>query len=408
MKTMSKKIWTVAAMMLTSVTFIACGGNDDVNSDDIDTVTPPTSTEVTPEQEKEYIESVGIEFVRLFKASDYQDIANIATELEEVDGDGIFEDFIKETKNGNYDKTKLIALANIKGSFVASYKSKKWSRNSTTGDLSMQYTASDGKVWELKESHSGSWGTVTISEDEDWYYDSGYKYYFTTTKTEIPKTVKMALTKGGETVANVDFTINNISFEDERPSLSSKMSYTLTAKVRDFEVTSSATYNPGGSADVKATVKKNGKTILTVDAAGSTIMSKGEINDGSITNINVCVLNKLNAKGSVINIKSLSEALQEADENDENETVFDRWLNNANKYIDLGLYNNNEKKQAEIYLGKDAKRYYSSYYRYKVVPMLKFSDKTTYSFEEYFSEDAFKKLIDEVETTLKEFEKLVD
>ncbi len=414
---MKKYLLAFSTMLCMCFTFTACGGDDDDSvpgggsGDDNGSSVEIPSGSVDPAKEKQYIESVGQEFAKLFRASDYQDIADLGNELDVVDADGIFEDFIESTEKG-YDEIDLIKLANIKGSFVGSYKDRSMKRTSTTGDLNITYTASDSKKWVLSVSHSGNLGTVTLAEDRDYYYSGGRYYnYITTTKMEIPKTVKVKLTKGSETVAEANLTINNLTITDGEPSIASKMSYTLSSKVKDFEVTSNAEYNPGGKATVKATVKKSGKTVTTVNVEGNSSMSKGEISNGNVTSLNVCILEKLNVKGSVKDIKSLSDALDEADENYDNESTFDRWLKNANSYIDLGLYNNNPTKQAKIILGKDASRDYwgGSYHtHFEIVPMIEFTDGTSYSFEEYFDKNNFRNLIDEVEKIVKEFEKLVD
>lgn len=411
---MKKYLLAFSTMLCMCFTFVACGGDDDDevpgSGSDVPNIEVP-SGEVNPTNEKQYIESVGQALAKLFRASDFQDIADMANELEDVEADGIFADFIQTTEKG-YDEIDLIKLANIKGTFVGSYKEKSMKRTSTTGDLNITYTASDNKKWVLSVSHSGNLGTVTLDEDWDYYYSGGrYNEYITTTKMEIPKAVKAKLTKDSETIAEVNLTINDLTITNEEVSQTSKASYTLSSKVKDFEVTSNAIYNPSGATTVKATVKKGKTTVATVDVEGNSSISKGEVSNGNANSINVCILDKLNVKGSIKDVKNLVDALDEANENEYNETNFDRWLKNANSYIDLGLYNNNPTKQAKVILGKDADKDYwgGSYHTYyRIVPMIEFTDGTSYSFEEYFDETTFKNLMDEVEKIINDFEKLVD
>ncbi|MCQ2255376.1 MAG: hypothetical protein MJZ29_07750 [Bacteroidaceae bacterium] len=412
---MKKYLLAFSTMLCMCFTFVACGGDDDDvpgsgGEEGGGTVVVP-SGKVDPAKEKQYIESVGQELAKLFRASDFQDIADMANELDDIEGDDVFEDFIETTEKG-YDEIDLIKLANIKGSFVGSFKNKSMKRTSSTGDLNISYTASDNKQWVLSVSHSGNLGTVTLDEEWDYHYSDGhYNEYITTTKMEIPKTVKAKLTKANETVAEVNLTINSLTITDGEPSQASKASYTLSSKVKDFEVTSNSEYNPGGKTIVKANVKKGKTNVATVTVEGNSSLSKGEISNGNVTSLNVCILDKLNVKGNINDIKSLADALEEAEDNDENETTFDRWLKNANSYIDLGLYNNNSTKQASIIFGKDADKDYwgGSYHTYyEIVPMIEFTDGTSYSFEEYFDEKTFKSLMDEVDKIINEFEKLVD
>lgn len=422
---MKKFYVTLATMLFMSFAFVACGGEDDPVDDGDNTETGTgsgsdsgntgggSSAQMSSSEEKEYLEKVGNEFIGLFNASDYEDIANLGQELDETEGDGIFEDFIEETQTSIYgDKTLLLKLANVKGSFESSYKTREWKKTSSTGDMKMTYTASDGKKWVLTVAHSGNLGTVTIVEDEDYDYspNGNWNYYTETYKMEVPKEVKATLTKAGNTVAEVSLNITNLIIEKGEPALDSKMSYTMTSKIKDITATSESTYNPGGSASVKATVKKGTKVLADVKVDGKSSMSKGEITNGSGT-VNAVILNKLNIKGDITDVKNFVEALDEADHNDENKATFDRWVNNANSYLNLGLYNNNSTKQATIIIGSDSEKdYWGSQYHtyYYAVPMIKFADGSTYSFEEYFTETRFRSLVDAFEKLLKEFENLVD
>lgn len=429
---MSKKILAVAAMLFMSFAFIACGGDDPVSdggtgagagtgdgsgngaggSDDINT----PSGVVAPNDEKAYIDAVGKEFVSLFNASDYQDVTNVAKEISNIEGEGMFEDFIKKTQTGTYEWTQLLALSNVKGAFSAKYGQKKWQQDSKTGNLTMTYTDKNGTKWVLSVQHNGSWGVVNVTKDDDWVYD-GYPTYTghyetTTYQLDVPKSIQVTLTKGNETVADVKLNITDINIKNNEPSINAKAAYNLTAKVKDFDITNNVAYTPNGAASVVAEVKKGNKTLVTVNITGNTNISNNEITDGNVSSLNVCVLNKLNVKGDIKNIKALSEAIEKAQDNDENESAFDRWVTNANSYINLGLYNNNPTKQASIVLGKDSDRkyYYGSGYTtyFRMVPMVAFSDGTKYSLEEYFDDDLFENLMNQVENVIKDFERLVD
>lgn len=428
---MKKLFLLVSTMLFSSLVFVACGSDDDnttIGGGETggSTVETPQGN-VTPQQEKEYIEAVGRDFVNQFHATDYQDLSNVAQELSEVEGEGIFSDFIKKTELSKYETIDLINLANISGTFTASYENKKWVKSGTTrsngANLVMNYTDSNNTIWNLSAISDGSWGTITAFEDKTFQYDySNYNNsYYSTTKTQItvPKTVTLTLTKGGSVVSSVVLNITNITFDGYEPSITSKMSYNMTSKIKDIEATNNVEYNPNGVANVLATVKKNDITLVSASVNGSTSQSKGEINNGKVTDLNIVIFNKLNIKGSISDINSLAEAMDEAYDNYDNEAAFDRWIKNANSYVHFDLYNNNTDKQASIIIGKDAYKSYSYNYdpttgysskevtRFRAVPMIKFNDDTTYSLDEYFDQESFQTLIDNVEKVVKEFQNLV-
>lgn len=417
---MKKNLWTLAAMLFMSVAFFSCGGDDEAgtgggndNTGEGGGSTTIPSGDVTPDKEKQYLEEVGREFVNLFKASDYQDIADLGNELGNIEGEGVFEDFIKETQNGAYDKTLLIAMANIKGTYSGSYAEGKMKKVSSNGDLNITYTASDKSQWVLQATGSGSWGVTTVSKDKDYHWDGNSSYYSTTTyKLDIPKSLNVKLTKNGASIANVNLNITNLTLDNENVvDLGSKMSYTLTAQVKDFDIKSNAEYNAGGNASVSASVNKGGKALVAVSVNGSTTMSKGEITNGK-ANVNVVILNKVNIKGEMKDAKSFGEALEKADSYSTDAANFDRWIKNANSYIDFGLYNNTPTKQATLFLGKDSYRKYDystgkDVTHYRPAAMLKFADDTTYSLEEYFDERSFQSVTDAFNRVMREFERLV-
>lgn len=420
---MKKKILAVSAVLFMSLGFIACGNDDPAEGDGSgsgsgsgtgtgggNTEIPGGGNVVNPTTEKEYIEGVSKDLVNLFSASDFQDVADVAGEIAETGGNGPFEDFIEYTEQSDYDETYFIKLSNMKGSYSASYKDKTWKTNSKSGDLNMSYTASDGKVWSLSVTHSGSWGVISEVQEERYYYYYEPEVYTTTHKIDIPKSVRVILKKGNDTAVDVNVNITDLNISNNKLTPSSKVSYNLTAKIKDMEVSQSTTYNPNGNASVNTTLKKAGKDAISVTVEGNTSTSRDEITNGNANNINVSILNKLVVKGKISDVKNFTDALDEASRNDENESTVDRCISRANSYIDIGLYNgtsSSSAKQASVIFNKDYERMYGYTY-YKAVPVMKFSDGTTYSFEEYFTESRFESLINLIDKKVKEFENLAN
>ena len=116
----------------------------------------------------------------------------------------------------------------------------------------------------------------------------------------------------------------------------------------------------------------------------------------------VDVLGKVQLKGTVSDAHQLFDYLDEADDKDEDESAFKQALTNANKCYTANIYyNGTSVKQAYMSLEPMPDRWTdwnnTIHTEWEMEPTINFPDGTSYSFEKYFTEDDFKKLIDAVE-----------
>ena len=107
--------------------------------------------------------------------------------------------------------------------------------------------------------------------------------------------------------------------------------------------------------------------------------------------------------------------LEQADENDENESQFKSYVNQANSLLQFYLYfDNTNTKQAKVDFEPFRDEYYNYWngttsYEWYYEPVIRFFDGTAYStFEAYFNETDFKSLINTFNDLLDNYEDLIE
>ena len=119
-------------------------------------------------------------------------------------------------------------------------------------------------------------------------------------------------------------------------------------------------------------------------------------------------MGKAKVVATLSDVNLLIQNLDKADENDENESLFKQYLENANRLIDAQLYlDNSSKSCAKVYLApiEDG---YGSYKYWDAEPWLEFSDGSKYSYSDYFNEKSFKSVVDKVQSIVDDFIKMFD
>ena len=133
--------------------------------------------------------------------------------------------------------------------------------------------------------------------------------------------------------------------------------------------------------------------------------------------VKIDILGKIQIQGKATKIHAIVDKLEAAKKNKESESEYKSYIKEANEYLDLGLYfNNNSLKQATAYLEpfeKTGSRYsypngYQSYKYWTWDMVIKFGDESTYStMANYFSRSNFRSVYGDVESLIESYSKLV-
>ena len=131
--------------------------------------------------------------------------------------------------------------------------------------------------------------------------------------------------------------------------------------------------------------------------------------NGKNAYVKIDIMGKVQVQGTISDIRKYADYLDKADENDENESKFKSYINQANSLADINLfYDNGSTKQAFMQLESFEENDYYSRYWY-TEPIMKFYDGSSYSsFEVFFNESDFKKVIDTYEELLDEYEDMIE
>lgn len=130
-------------------------------------------------------------------------------------------------------------------------------------------------------------------------------------------------------------------------------------------------------------------------------------------NVNVDILGKVQVKGKIENVREFYDDIRMADEFSDNESKFKDYLNLANRQVNVGLFfNGNDVKQADVKFMPfsktiyDGRGGYKEYWVFKPVIVMGDGSQTS-SFEDYFDEKEFKKVIQSFEEFVDQFERML-
>jgi len=174
-----------------------------------------------------------------------------------------------------------------------------------------------------------------------------------------------------------------------------------------------ASYQAQGVSSVNVVVEKAGRQILTANASSQSFLAgvPENMDESMLKNVTSAVLDlnilgKVQIKGTCDNIGLLKDALENADDYDNQyeEQKVRQYVNEANNRMKANVYYYNKPEvRATLKFDVDQDESYrwdnntgQSYMTYKYSPSASicFPDNSSYLMENYFNEDAFKSLVD--------------
>ena len=451
-------LYALALVLLPSM-MVSCG-DDEADIDGNPTENPGDNSgktdleaaneEWSPEKQQQYLEDVALEMNRKVRVDDfrnYVDLANYVNEryIEDSDWDnvenwaddimdGLMGDIVNiKTESDAWSKyvyncyKSTILASNFKGQWTA--HNGKWNY-ADADDLQFIFNNQKGEQCVLKLATSGKVVKTHLFDVDDWkryeWDESTYTYteYYDRTQYTIgvPEKIEVTLTESGTTLISNTITIDLTSLSGEKFDLSkSRFSFASTTKFNNgYTIKTENVKYSAASASAKASVLKNNETLITVtfssdlkNIPAKTLtdwydMDGDEIED-VLSNTNaqngifaLDFLGKVQVKGTIKDLHGLIDDMDDADDNQENEEAYKRAIKRANtRYEAFVYYNGGNFKQAWLSLEpfKDYEWSYSgqTYVEWGVEPIINFANGASYSFDEYFTEDAFKDLIDAFE-----------
>ena len=462
----SKLSW--AAVLLSGLLCLNSCGDDNDDGGSGDGSSPDSVLPLSPAEQKAYMETVAREFMDLTPASDFKDITTLGryvtdtyfdgydwSEAEKwgkdiIDGlkqyVGILPDEVTDIYNGSYYNyyyiskitgyKAVVQASNFKGHFTAT--NGRWVL-SKADDLQFIFNDKYGDKCVLKLETSGSVKKVYLLNTDEWinyksetvgndYYS--YDYYDRTQWTiGVPEKVVLTLTQGGrevvKTTVNIDLgSISNEEFDLSKNSLNVS---TLVEFKNGYTINvSQVSYTANSKVSVQSTMSKNGKDLVVMALASDlsgipscnvSAFTKSDFDiddyDTDKTNgknafVKLDILGKIQIQGTISDIRKYADYLEQADENDEKESNFKSYLNQANALTNINMfYDGNSVKQASVTLEPFEKKEWDYSY-WTTEPVLVFYDGSSYStFEAFFNDSDFKTTIEAFKTFANKYADLV-
>ena len=462
----SKLSW--AAVLLSGLLCLNSCGDDNDDGGSGDGSSPDSVLPLSPAEQKAYMETVAREFMDLTPASDFKDITTLGryvadsyfdgydwSEAEKwgkdiIDGlkqyVGILPDEVTDIYNGSYYNyyyiskitgyKAVVQASNFKGHFTAT--NGRWVL-SKADDLQFIFNDKYGDKCVLKLETSGSVKKVYLLNTDEWinyksetvgndYYS--YDYYDRTQWTiGVPEKVVLTLTQGGrevvKTTVNIDLgSISNEEFDLSKNSLNVS---TLVEFNNGYKLNvSQVSYTANSKVSVQSTMSKNGKDLVVMALASDlsgipscnvSAFTKSDFDiddyDTDKTNgknafVKLDILGKIQIQGIISDIRKYADYLEQADENDEKESNFKSYLNQANALTNINMfYDGNIVKQASVTLEPFEKKEWGYSY-WTTEPVLVFCDGSSYStFEAFFNDSDFKTTIEAFKTFANKYADLV-
>ena len=397
------------------------------------------NTELTTEQNKLEVDKTAKRALAMVKSTDFNDIENIANYVDknlssehatakisqwwEDKLESLWTDLGKR-ENDMKVMQHMINLSQINGHFKV--VNGQWVREDAK-DLQLIFNDNNGKECVLKLVLSGKQTNMYVPflDDEEWEYRGNGHYDRTKieTKLNIPEQATLTLTQGGNTLmtgelntkvstngtldvakdnieANCKLTINNYVVEVKRALFDAAKCAKAEAAVT---IGNQKLFDMVISANGKATndrIQGVGEVNMAFDILGE-VQFKGKIDDGSTFHK---WYRKLDEGGIHKNYDFVYYTESESK----------GFVEQANNHLNAGIFlKGSDKRSANIELAVFAEQVHKDLTQeYKVMwkpyALLKFDDKTSYGFNDYFTKKNFPDVYKQASDLIKSFERMFD
>lgn len=430
MKKISFIVMLFMAFSLT--TFVACDSSDDGNSTEQgdgnnggENGENGGGNGPSADAQKQKLESIANDLMGKVSANDFRNITDLFDYVDRMTTDeSAVEDWYEacsdacELSGSTASDTRYLWRAsNFYGQFEL--QNGRWVKTGSAPNLSFKFRDSNNRECVLLVTHSGKDTKVHHDEfdEENWYY-TPYGYY--TERVEnafmIPENINVTLTQGGTQLASATVrTTLGISDPDGEVRLSTdRAEVTATMRVNDYTfVVDNAAVNAGSSASLSARFQKGSETLFStkVQAAGYTNADE-EVTVKNATTTTEVLGNRLRIAGTVSDVSRFYDYIEDANNNEYDESRFKTAVDRANGLLDVKVYfdgNATASSTVKLCPVVDTDYYYGYSEKWSFGPAFYFSDGTSYSmFDDYFDDDVFEDIIERFERLMDDFIDLVE
>lgn len=435
-----------------SIVFASCEDPQDPNTPQNPSNPPtlPTEKPMSPSEQKQYLETVGLQLLEYFEESKFSKLTDLLSYANKTYSNyswdnvsswanDIYDDLIEASGTSSetdeygytnyYNNYKVLIIAsNFHSRFVA--QNNTWVRYDSN-DLQFQFKDQYDRDCILKLTTSGNIKNVHVANIDDWYNSGNNSSYYDKTLLTIgiPEQVILTLTCGENVLlkqtVNIDLTsITNEQFDFSKSSININSIIELYNGYK-FEL-SQASYTPN-NLRIDFNLSSNGKSIINMTASSDIsdipsikledLYSFDEDNyDFSNTSASnayarIDILGKVQIQEEISEVKKYIEYLYSADTNNTNESNFKSYINQANALTKLYVYyNGTETIQASVKLEAFVESGFGSnnnYWYYE--PVFEFFDGSSYcSLEAFFYDTDFLNVINTYKQIIKDYSNKFD
>lgn len=429
----------LAACLAAAVTLVSCkedpnnaDNNDPNNTENNDPNNnngdkPGPAVDLTPEQSKQYLGEVGDEFLTYFNPDDQKAHVQLIQYLGETYGDySAPSEFSKEYPMAPMRrvaqalrKADYFAAASAAAPVVYNYDNytgvykasgTRWVRVGDASSIKFQIQDQKGQSGFFEILREGNEQDVILGDPMP-----------SNLVVNVPRTLTARLTVGSTTYFSVTKTSTlemNKAYDVKVTGDFANVNVNMSMNAQNSNAILGGTLSVGGKQLVSAKGTVNGRDMCNFNQL-TLIERPGDIDRFFQTmEVEASILGKVKVMGTAKNFGTLADVDGYAEFGDEyyyeyrteNEAVVavKKAIDTIQANMDINLW---MKGKAQCKLGYMPKIWNSEYGAYgdvEAVPVLQFTDGTSYEFEEFFTETAFKSLINNFDFLIRAYERLIN
>ena len=421
----------------------ACGSSDD-DKPTIPGGTDPgnkteINTELTPEQKKLELDKTAKRALALVKATDFNNIENIANYVDKnlssehatAKISKWWKDKLKSfwTDLGKREKDmkvmqRMIDLSQINGHFKV--VNGQWVREDAN-DLQFVFKDNNGKECVLKLVLEGKQTNMYVPflDDEEREYKGNGDFDRTKieTKLNIPEKATLTLTQGGNTLMTGELNTKvstNGTLDVVKDNIEAICKLTINNYVVEVK---RALFDAANGAKAEAAVTIGNQKLFDMVISANGKATNDRIQGVGEVNMAFDILGEVQFKGKIDDGSTFHKWYRKLDEGGIHknydfvyytESESKGFVEQANNHLNAGIFlKGSDKRSANIELAVFAEQVHKDLTQeYKVMwkpyALLKFDDKTSYGFNDYFTKKNFPDVYKQASDLIKSFQRMFD
>lgn len=430
MKTIQK--FGYAFLLLGALSLSACQEKDpnDPSNNGGENGSINTGKELTVEESKEYLEKAANEFMDYFNPDDQKEAVELTQYLaENYDGYEIPMEFEKEyplrsmkrvaqaLRAGNFFAAATAAMPNVVNfdNYTGVYKvsGSRWVRVSDAASIKFQFKNANGQD-----------GYLEITKDAKDYDELNKSPMPEDLVIYVPRKLTAKLVCGGKTYYSVSTTsalTMNTSYDVEVDATFANANAKVTMKATNTSIKLSGVGNISGKQVLVANATVSGRDMCNFDKLqyiekDSDFDRFFQTIEGSMT-----AIDKVMVKATSKNLSSLADITGNYSYSDdyydypdftteaEAMTACQKDINTLTSNLTADVYLGGKRQASLGFIPFSEKYEWSNSVagEVEVMPVIKFHDGTTYEIDEYFTESAFKSVVNNFDFIIRAYERLI-